>query len=148
MDTTPFLTHGEFEAMFRPLSTREVELVKLAVQVVADWIRHPDRLPNLAASPPGPLVNQAKLVTFSVVSQLLGPAGQTDPRVRSYTSEVNDRSTTITYAEVASMVMFDESHYQLLGLTMAAEPRATFDPFETAFDDVATNAAGYTYRRW
>lgn len=142
MDTTPFLSTTEFEAMFRPLSGAERNLVDLLVQAAADWIRSPDRWPGLVGT--DPLGVQAKLVTFDVVKSALGPAG-TDPRVRSYTSSVNDRTTTITYAEAAALLTFDDNHRALLGLTLSAEPRATFDSFETAFSDVDDI---YGRRRW
>lgn len=133
MDTTPFLTDTEFEAMFRPLSSQERELVKLLVKAAADWIRDPSRRPGLTSN--DPLATQAKLVTFDVVKAALGPAG-TDPRVKSYTSSVNDRTTTITYNEAAALLTFEENHLAMLGLTLSAEPRATFDSFDTAFAEV------------
>lgn len=141
MDTTPFLSVDEFEGMFRPLSPAERNLVALLVQAAADWIRDDSRLPGLPTN--DPLAVQAKLVTFDVVKSALGPAG-TDPRVKSYTSSVNDRTTTITYNEAAALLTFDENHFAMLGLTMSAEPRATFDEFDTAFADVDA----YGYRRW
>lgn len=141
MDTTPFLSVDEFEAMFRPLSAAERNLVALLVQAAADWIRNDSRLPGLAAT--DPLGVQAKLVTFDVVKAALGPAG-TDPRVRSYTSSVNDRTTTITYNEAADLLAFDDTHLNMLGLITVAEPRATFDDFSTAFTDVDA----YGRRTW
>lgn len=133
MDTTPFLSVDDFEGMFRPLSPAERNLVALLVQAAADWIRNDSRLPGLAAT--DPLGVQAKLVTFDVVKAALGPAG-TDPRVRSYTSSVNDRTTTITYNEAAALLTFEENHLAMLGLTLSAEPRATFDDYASAFVDV------------
>lgn len=132
MDTTPFLSVDDFAGMFRPLSTAERNLVALLVQAAADWIRNDSRLPGLLAS--DPLAVQAKIVTFDVVSSVLGPAG-TDPRVKSHTSTVNDRTTTITYNEAASLLEFDERHLAMLGLPMTVEPRATFDDFATAFEE-------------
>lgn len=133
METTPFLSVDDFAGLFRPLSTEERNLVALLVQAAADWIRDDSRLPGLTVADPKAV--QAKLVTFDVVKAALGPAG-TDPRVRSYTSSVNDRTTTITYNEAADLLEFDETHLNMLGLITVAEPRATFDDFNTAFSDV------------
>lgn len=127
--------------MFRPLATSERLLVDLLVQAAADWIRDPSRRPGLLLT--DPLAVQAKLVTYDVVSSVLGPAG-TDPRVKSHTSTVNDRTTTITYSEAASLLEWDDRHLQALGLSMSVEPRATFDPFDTAFSDVDA----YGRRTW
>lgn len=141
MDTTPFLSVDDFQGMFRPLSPAERNLVGLLVQAAADWIRDPARLPGLAVSDTRSV--QAKLVTFDVVKAALGPAG-TDSRVRSYTSSVNDRTTTITYNEAADLLEFDDTHLNLLGLITVAEPRATFDDFDKAF----TDADAYGRRVW
>lgn len=132
MDRTPFLSVDDFEGMFRPLSAAERNLVALLVQAAADWIRDDSRLPGLTLADPKAV--QAKLVTFDVVKAALGPAG-TDPRVRSYTSSVNDRTTTITYNEAADLLEFDDTHLHMLGLITVAEPRATFDDFDKAFTD-------------
>lgn len=140
METTPFLTADQFGAMIAPraLSAGERSLVELLVQAVADWIRHPSRLPNLVAN--DPLATQAKLITYDVVTEALGPAVPGgDRRVRSYTTETDNRSTSITFADakaIAAGLLDDDMRYlKMLGLPLSATPAATFDTFDEAFMD-------------
>lgn len=134
MDTTPFLTVPEFEAMIAPrsLTAGERLLVGLLVQAAADWVRDPARLPGLGTS--DPRANQAKLLTFDVVSSVLGAAG-IDPRVRQVMTQTDGRTTSITYADAARLLDFDDRHLAMLGLATTAEPVATFEPFDVAFTD-------------
>ena len=140
MDTQPFLTADEFAAMIAPriLTAGERLLVELLVQAAADWIRDPSRRPGLART--DPLAVQAKLLTFDVVSSVLGAAG-VDPRVRQVMTQTDNRTTSITYADAARLLEFDERHLAMLGLSTSAEPQARFDSFETAFNDCGP-------RRW
>lgn len=140
METTPFLAGDHIAAMIAPrqLSTGERALVDLLVQAVADWIRHPSRLPGLTAT--DPLATQAKLITYEVVVEALGPAGAGgDRRVRSYTTESDNRSTSVTYADasaIAAGLLDDDQRYlKMLGLPLTAAPAATFDNFDEAFVD-------------
>lgn len=140
METTPFLTRQDYEGMIAPrvLTAGERALVELLVQAVADWIRHPSRLPNIGTS--GPQVTQAKLITYEVVSEALGPAVPGgDRRVRSFTQESDNRSTSITFADakaIASGLLDDDMRFlKMLGLPLSAAPAATFDPFDEAFLD-------------
>ncbi len=134
MDTQPFLTRSEFEAMVAPraLTAGERALVELLVAAAAEWIRHPDRRPGLAIT--DPMATQAKLVTYDVVSNALGAAG-VDPRVRQITTSTDNRQTSITYADAARLLDFDDRHLVMLDLATTAAPQARFDAFDVAFDD-------------
>ncbi|QEA10776.1 head-tail connector [Mycobacterium phage Weirdo19] len=140
MDPTTFLSADEFAALIAPrvLLPGERALVELLVQAAAAWIRHPDRRPGLTAS--DPLAVQAKLVTYDVVSAVLGAAG-VDPRVRQITTSTDNRQTSITYADAAGLLEFDDRHLVMLDLSTTAVPQARFDDFDTAFDDCGP-------RRW
>lgn len=140
MDTQPFLSVDEFAALIAPrqLSTGERALVGLLVQAAADWVRDPSRFPGLPRT--DPLATQAKLLTFDVVSSVLGPAG-VDPRVRQVMTQTDGRTTSITYADAAALLEFDDRHLAMLGLSTNAEPQATFEPFDVAFTDLGP-------RRW
>lgn len=130
MDPTllPFLTTDQFQELYRgTLTPKQRALVDLWVQAAADWIRDPSRLPGLRIDEPRAV--QAKIVTFEVVRDALGPDGVTDPRVRSYLSTTDNRTTSITYADAAAMLEFDDHHLSLLGLSTSAAPRAQFDGF-------------------
>lgn len=140
METTPFLSRQDYEGMIAPrvLTAGERALVELLVQAVADWIRHPSRLPNIGTS--GPQVTQAKLITYEVVTEALGPAAVGgDRRVRSYTTEADQRTTSVTYADAkalaAGLLDDDQRYLKMLGLPLSATPVATFDPFDVAFVD-------------
>jgi hypothetical protein len=140
VDTQPFLTDVEFAALIAPrqLTAGETALVKLLVQATADWIRDPARLPGLSRT--DPLATQAKLLTYDVVSAVISAAG-VDPRVRQVMTQTDGRTTSITYADAAKLLEFDDRHLIMLGLSTTAEPVARFDPFECAFDDAGP-------RRW
>lgn len=137
METTPFLTADGYAALIAPrtLTAGERALVELLAQAVADWIRDPSRLPTLLTTDPLGKT-QAKLVTFEVVSQALGPAG-VDSRVKSYTATTDDRTTTVTYAEAvaiaASLLDGDQRYSKMLGLSVTTLPAATFDSFADAY---------------
>jgi hypothetical protein len=141
LETTPFLTADAFAAMIAPrtLTPAERSLVELLVQVVADWIRDPSRRPGLGLT--DPLSNQAKLITYMVTLDALGPAGGGDRRIKSFTSTRDDRVESVTYADAARLAAFDETHLAMLGLSLTAAPRATFDS-----DFVDRDARGYP--RW
>lgn len=144
METTPFLTADAFAAMIAPrvLSPAERALVELLVVAAAAWIRDPTRRPDLGVN--DPLATQAKLITYMVINDALGPVAGADRRVTKYRTSADNRETEVTYAEAAKLLSFDESHLALLGLSLTAAPRATFDDFATAFTDVDV----YGRRRW
>lgn len=151
METTPFLTVDQYEAMLSPrtLGAGERALVELLVQAVADWIRDPSRLPNLLSTDPLGKT-QAKLITYEVVTEALGPAAfNGDRRVRSYTTEADQRTTSVTYADAASIaagMLDDDARYlKMLGLSLSTPPAATFDTFDEAFLD---RDPVYGYRQW
>lgn len=141
MDTQPFLSASEFATLIAPrqLTAGEAALVELLVQAAADWIRDPSRLPGLARTDPLG-ATQAKLVTYDVVSSVLSPQNL-DPRVRQVMTQTDGRTTSITYADAAKLLAFDDRHLLMLGLSTSATPLARFDPFECAFDDAGP-------RRW
>lgn len=132
-ETTPFLSVDDVAAMLAPrlLSTGERTLVGLLVTTAAEWIRDPSRCPDLPTSS-----SAAKLVTYDVVVEALGPESGIGRKVRSVTRATDDRSTTVAYAEAVALMDLNQERYsQLLGLSMTAEPRGTFDSFDTAFVD-------------
>ena len=134
-ETTPFLTVAQFAEMIAPrtLTAGESALVGLLVQAAADWIRDPSRKPGLVLN--DPLATQAKLITYDVAVEALGPIG-VDRKTRSVTRSTDDRTTTISYADAIAMCDLNQQRYlQWLGLALTAEPRATFDSFDTAFVD-------------
>ncbi|OCB46703.1 hypothetical protein A5721_10960 [Mycobacterium vulneris] len=124
--TTPFLSVDEFAALIAPrvLTAGERALVGLLVQAAADWIRDPERRPGLSGN--DPLVTQAKLITYDVVSSVLSPAGLDDPRVRQVMTQTDSRTTSITYAEAAKLLEFDDRHLMALGLSTSALPQAFY----------------------
>ena len=134
MDVQPFLTAAQFAELIAPraLTAGETKLVELLVQATADWIRDPERRPGLATN--DALATQAKLITYDVVNAALGAAG-VDPRVRQMMATTDNRTTSITYAEAAKLLEFDDRHLMMLGLSTTALPQAQFDSFATAFDD-------------
>lgn len=141
METTPFLTREQYEAMIAPrtLGAGDAALVELLVQAVADWIRDPSRLPNLLTTDPLGKT-QAKLITYEVVTEALGPAAAGgDRRVRSYTTEADNRTTSVTYSDAtaiaAGLLDDDERYLKMLGLPLSTPPAATFDTFDEAFMD-------------
>ncbi|ORA24951.1 hypothetical protein BST13_33525 [Mycobacterium aquaticum] len=123
----------------RVLTAGERSLVELLVQAAADWIRDPARLPGLSTN--DPLAVQARLITYDVVSSVLSPAGLDDPRVRQVMTQTDSRTTSITYADAAKLLDFDDRHLIALGLSTSALPQATFEPFDVAFTDCGP-------RRW
>lgn len=125
METTPFLTVEQFQAMFaRALSAQEMTLAALLCQAAANWIRHPSRLPGLP-----PSNTEAKLVTFDVVSAALArPAEYVG--FSSVTRTTDDRTTGYTLESAAQLLEFTDRHRDLLGLSTAAAPTITVDPVD------------------
>ncbi|GJJ23731.1 hypothetical protein [Mycolicibacterium mageritense] len=143
MDNQPFLSADEFAALIAPrqLTAGERALVELLVQAAADWIRDPSRLPGLLRTDPLG-ATQAKLITYDVVSAVLGPSGTApSDRLRQVMTQTDGRTTSLTYAEAAKLLEFDDRHLEMLGLSTTAAPQARFDSFETAFDECGP-------RRW
>lgn len=138
MDTSPFLTKEDFAAMILPrvLTSGETTLVGLLVQAAADWIRNPARRPGLAKT--DPLATQAKLLTYDVVSSVISAAG-VDPRVRQMMTQTDGRTTSLTYADAAKLLEFDDRHLQMLELSTTAAPQAHFG-------DLPPDAAGYPWQ--
>jgi hypothetical protein len=139
-ETTPFLTVQQFSEMIAPrtLTGGESALVGLLVQAAADWIRQ--RLPELDLGN-----TQAKLVSYDVAIEALGPAGGIDRKARSITRAADDRTTTVTYADAVAMLDLNQARYsQWLGLGLTSDPQATFDDFAVAF----TDRDAYGRRTW
>ncbi|MCG5431234.1 hypothetical protein LV457_02880 [Mycobacterium sp. MYCO198283] len=154
MDTQPFLTAAEFAQLIAPrvLTAGETALVGLLVQAAADWIRDPSRRPGLARTDPLG-ATQAKLITYEVVSAALGAAGvdpQLGPRVRQVMSNTDGRQLSVTYADAARLLEFDDRHLAALGLSTSAAPQAFFGNDRTgaygaSFADAFTEPGP---RRW
>ncbi|WP_319456872.1 MULTISPECIES: hypothetical protein [unclassified Mycobacterium] len=130
MDTQPFLTADQFAALIAPrtLTAGERALVELLVQAAADWIRAPSRLPGLLTT--DPLATQAKLVTYDLVASVLSPQNL-DPRVRQLMTQTDGRTTSITYADAAKLLVFDDRYLVALGLSTTAEPQAFYGTDDT-----------------
>lgn len=124
-ETTPFLSVDDFTGMFpRSLLAPERVLAGLLVQAAANWIRNPSRLPDL---PLGSV--EAKLVTYDVVAAVFRRPGEY-AGFSQVTRTTDDRTMGYTLEAAAELLNFTDKHREMLGLSVAAQPRIEVDPVD------------------
>ncbi|WP_280410693.1 hypothetical protein [Nocardia asiatica] len=112
----PLVTVDDVARGWLDLDTDQRADAELLIAAAEQWIRHPDRRPDVPEDDP-----IAKRVVLEVVRTALAPPAEFTGHT-SYSDTMGPWAQSGTLATPAGTLVFTEAHAQLLGITSTAGP--------------------------